>query len=515
MINRRISTTQSINFCIGPVILAGLLMGMPVRPSSAQTATQPTTRADNMKVYTYKKTPQAELKTHVYFPAGWSADDQRPAVVFFFGGGWRHGSVHQFESQAQYFAGKGMVTVLADYRVEDRHGASPDQCVEDARSAVRWVRANAARLGIDPDRIAAAGGSAGGHLAACTALTDGPDAPGEDLSVSCRPNALVLFNPVLNMTHPRIAKRLGGDSALARKISPQHHLRKGGPPTLILFGTADPLAAQAKPYMDRARELGNKVELFTAEGAKHGFFNSKPWYERTLHRMEEFLTERGYLPVDAPVQKWARHYYDRVALFRRENEAARGDDASARNIVLVGSSHVEGFNAEKLLPGRRVVNRGISSDRIGIGHRGILRRLDCSVFDCNPAIVILENGANDLGELWRHGTPSIDEIDECYRKVVREIRTRRPDVPLIIVALFPTRDKYAPLVPYIVEFNRRLAAIAKEHGCQFMDVYAPFADDEGLLRKEFSREGLHLTDAGYRQWARMIEEALSSTRPAP
>ncbi len=199
--------------------------------------------------------------------------------------------------------------------------------------------------------------------------------------------------------------------------------------------------------------------------------------------------------------KWAKHYYDRLARFTREN-------AAARNIVMIGSSHVEGFDTARHLPGRRIVNRGISADRIGIGERGVLRRLDASVFDCNPGFIILENGVNDLGELWRHGTPSMDEIDECYRKVVRQIRTRLPDVPLVVVGLFPTRDRYAGLVPLIVEFNRRLVKIAADFACVFMDVYAPFADEDGLLRKEYSREGLHLNQAGYRLWAELIEKVL-------
>lgn len=210
-----------------------------------------------------------------------------------------------------------------------------------------------------------------------------------------------------------------------------------------------------------------------------------------------------------PVQdKWAVHYHNRIEQFRKEN-------AAAKNIVLVGSSHIERFDAAKLLPGRRVVNRGIASDRIGITERGILHRLDSSVFDCNPGLVILENGVNDLGELWRNGTPSIDEIDACYGKVVKQIRTRLPDVPLVIVGLFPTRDRFAPLNPMIVEFNRRLEKIAAGNGCRFMDVHKPFTDAEGLLRKEYSADGLHVTAAGYKLWAEMIEKVLPAREPAP
>ncbi len=209
-----------------------------------------------------------------------------------------------------------------------------------------------------------------------------------------------------------------------------------------------------------------------------------------------------------PVDKWAKHYHDRVALFRAENVEPGG-------IVLVGSSHVEGFDTGKLLPGRRIVNRGIISDRIGLTDRGILHRLDCSVFDCKPSIVFLENGVNDLGELWRHGTPSIDEVEGCYREVVKRIRDRLPEVPLVIVGLFPTRDNYAELNPMIVDLNRRLARIAEEFHCPFMDVHAPYVDADGALKAEYSRDGLHLNEAGYRVWADRIESALAAAAPIP
>jgi len=214
-------------------------------------------------------------------------------------------------------------------------------------------------------------------------------------------------------------------------------------------------------------------------------------------------SEPATQPASRPAAiDWAKHYYRRVEQFERENR-------EKRNIVLVGSSHIEGFMQDRLLPGRRIVNRGISSDRIGIGERGVLHRLEQSVFDCNPGIVFLENGVNDLGELWRHGTPSLDEIEACYREVVRRIRERRPDVKLVIVGLFPTRDRFAGLKPLIVQFNARLEKIAADFGCPFMDVYAPFADDQGLLRQDLSRDGLHLTDAGYRLWADMIDRTLT------
>jgi dipeptidyl aminopeptidase/acylaminoacyl peptidase len=160
------------------------------------------------------------------------------------------------------------------------------------------MRANAAKLGIDPDRIVAAGGSAGGHIAACTAFTPGLDAGNEDAQISSKPNALVLFNPVLRFADiPQLMERLGDDEALGKAISPTLHLTKHSPPTLIFFGTADRLAVMGDEFMKKSKELEHRADLFTAEGQPHGFFNRPPWQERTTQRMDEFLVSIGYLPA--------------------------------------------------------------------------------------------------------------------------------------------------------------------------------------------------------------------------
>ncbi|MCU0916434.1 MAG: alpha/beta hydrolase-fold protein [Planctomycetes bacterium] len=240
----------------------------------------------------YKKTPQGDLRIYVHFPAGWTAQDKRPAIVFFFGGGWSSGKVEQFEPQAKYLAQRGMVAARADYRVRTRHGTTPDKCVEDAKSAVRWLRANAAKFGIDAQRIVASGGSAGGHIAACTATVPGLEADGEDLSVSSRPNLLVLFNPVLDTI--AIGEKYGM-SEVGRKISPNHHLSKDLPPTVLFFGTEDRFTDGGKDFIAQTKALGLQTQMYLAPGQPHGFFNRSPWQERTTFLTDQFLTAHGYL----------------------------------------------------------------------------------------------------------------------------------------------------------------------------------------------------------------------------
>jgi acetyl esterase len=242
--------------------------------------------------FLYKKTPQGELSLDVHFPKDWKAEDRRPAIVFFFGGGWSNGTVRQFLPQAEYLAGRGLVAARANYRVKSRHNVSPDACVEDAKSAVRWLRAHAARLGVDPDRIVASGGSAGAHIAACAALTPGLEAEGEDRAVSSKPNLLVLFNPAL-LDPPFFADR-GVSAEKARLIAPVEHLSKTTPPAVLFFGTQDKLLEGGRAYLTKSKAVGAHAELYTAEGAGHGFFNKSPWLESTLRQTDLFLSQHGY-----------------------------------------------------------------------------------------------------------------------------------------------------------------------------------------------------------------------------
>ena len=122
--------------------------------------------------YIYKTIGQRSLKLDVLYPDDWREGDKRPAIVFFSGGAWRSGGTSQFLPQAQYFAKRGMVTVRAEYRDSTKDKVKPDTCLKDAVSAMRWVRKNADRLGVDPQRIVSSGGSAGGYLAAAVCTID-------------------------------------------------------------------------------------------------------------------------------------------------------------------------------------------------------------------------------------------------------------------------------------------------------------------------------------------------------
>jgi len=247
----------------------------------------------------FKTVGKVQLRLFVYEPAGHKPTDRRPAIVFFFGGGWRGGSPRQFHQHSRYLASRGMVAMTAEYRVGGRHKVKPFKCVADAKSAVRWIRANAATLGIDPDRIAAGGGSAGGHLAAATAFLDGFDDPTDDATVSAKPNALVLFNPVIDTTPKGYGSERLGDQAEA--MSPVHHVRKGAPPTIVFHGKADRTVPfeNVQRFEKRMKAVGARCELMAFEGKGHGFFNygrdGGMAYFESVRAADQFLVSLGYL----------------------------------------------------------------------------------------------------------------------------------------------------------------------------------------------------------------------------
>lgn len=258
-----------------------------------------------VKSEVYKSVGSTHLTLDIYEYPKSGGNSVRPAIVFFFGGGWSTGSRDQFELQARYFASRGMVAITADYRIRSRHQSKVINSVADARSAIRWVRANADRLRIDPKRIAASGGSAGGHLAASTAFIREFDDAGEDPKIPAEPNALILFNPALVL-----AELPGGQfedlrgvpnraflGAEAARLSPAHQIKSGGPPTLIFHGLSDKTVpyVTAQSFSDLMKSKGNRCTLVGFPDQGHGFFNRDPWLSQTLRATDEFLHSLGWI----------------------------------------------------------------------------------------------------------------------------------------------------------------------------------------------------------------------------
>ncbi|MEM9016085.1 MAG: alpha/beta hydrolase, partial [Verrucomicrobiota bacterium] len=249
---------------------------------------------------------EVTLKLWMFLPSGWSAEDNRPAMVFFFGGGWRAGSPNQFVPHAQHLAERGIVSFVADYRVSSRHGTKAKDCVDDAREAVRFIRKYASKFGVDPKRVGAGGGSAGGHLAAAIGTIE--------VDAASKPAALALFNPATVLApyedeavwpegrEEELKERMGVDP---KKLSPIHHVSSDDPPAVVFHGTDDNAVPYktAEWFVEAMKEAGVKAILHTYEGAPHGFFNysrregfeGEDYYADTLRGLDEFLVGLGWL----------------------------------------------------------------------------------------------------------------------------------------------------------------------------------------------------------------------------
>jgi len=224
--------------------------------------------------FIFKQADGKDLAMYVTKPKDWTASDKRPAILFFHGGGWVGGAPGQFTDHATYFASRGIVCFQAQYRLLNKKNNDPPEiCIRDARSAMRWVRSRAAEFGIDPDRIASAGGSAGGHLAATLGTMDGHDEPGENTTVSVRSNAMILFNPVFDNGPGQWGAGRVGDRF--SEFSPAHNITRETPPTIVFLGDSDKLipVATLESFQAKMKSAGARCETIVFPGMPHGFFN--------------------------------------------------------------------------------------------------------------------------------------------------------------------------------------------------------------------------------------------------
>jgi acetyl esterase/lipase len=249
------------------------------------------------RVVVYKQAGGRDLHLNIFEPEGHQPTDRRACFLTIHGGGWTGLEPRRQYPFAAHFARLGMVGISVEYRlVKPASGTTVFDCVKDGRSAMRYVRTHATELGIDPQKIVANGGSAGGHIAAGTALFDGVDEAGDDTSVSSTPNAMVLYFPVIDTSQDGYGSAKIG--ARWREISPLHRVRPGVPPTILFHGTGDTVTpfAGAQAFRDAMLQAGNRCELVPTEGAAHGFLmRDRTLYEQTLRQTEAFLASLGFV----------------------------------------------------------------------------------------------------------------------------------------------------------------------------------------------------------------------------
>jgi acetyl esterase len=257
----------------------------------------------------YKRVGDCELRVDVFYTSSTRQKRNNPAIAFFHGGGWVYGRPEEFHSACERFARKGFVTFSLQYRLsimEDGTHPHPDitpiESVKDARSAIRWLRENADSLKIDPEKIAVAGQSAGGHLALSTVLMDDIDEESDNPDTSPVPNALLLYSSSVNMIEAWAEWHMGDRREQLWTISPFHNLKKGMPPAIAFHGEEDCMVPfwVIQRFEKKMRELGNHYELISYKGRKHYLGEGNEKYatyfdEEIMERTDDFLVRFGFM----------------------------------------------------------------------------------------------------------------------------------------------------------------------------------------------------------------------------
>ncbi|HUX87997.1 MAG TPA: alpha/beta hydrolase [Chloroflexota bacterium] len=237
------------------------------------------------------------LKLQLFLPKPSVRSSNPPTlgVVWVHGGGWRNAAQEGrvLWRQAAHFASRGVPGINITYRFTPTY-RFPAQ-LEDVQAGVRWVRGHARELGIDPERVAAVGESAGGHLAALLGTTDSV----QD-GISSRVQAVVAIYGVfdfftLDTERGNGAKEalLGDDPDLMRRASPYYQADQHTPPTLLIHGTDDQTVPfnQSVRFQQRLREQGARVNLIPGPGGGHGHIHRPPFYYSSLEQMTDFILD--------------------------------------------------------------------------------------------------------------------------------------------------------------------------------------------------------------------------------
>ncbi len=236
----------------------------------------------------YKTVDTFNLKIDIFYTNQSFEKDNNTAIVFFHGGGWAYGIPGEFFTTCERYAKMGIVCFSVEYRLSIENGVtphktiSPIECIMDAKSAMRWVRENSAKFHINKNKIVAAGQSAGGHLAICTAMIEEYNEKSDNLSVSCHPNAVLLFSSAVNAVEGWCDRLLADRRNKIWSISPAHNIKPGMPPMIEFHGNDDEQVPKwTVQYFERdMKKEGNYFEQHMYEGRKHYLGDPDPKYSR-------------------------------------------------------------------------------------------------------------------------------------------------------------------------------------------------------------------------------------------
>ncbi len=270
-------------------------------------------------------------------------------------------------------------------------------------------------------------------------------------------------------------------------------------------------------------------ELLCARGIRHTF-NKYPgihswayWDERLpehlffhYKNMTDAIAGKKRATGIAPDStRFDKFFREKCLQFEKETAAYLADKDATSPIVLLGSSTIAGFNDKKYLPGLPVLNFGIGGDRIkGKNMTGIVNRFHNTVVALQPRAVILYIGTNDIGDTARTGKPQLRQLVATYTAFIKELRKELPDCHIYIDSAHPTNYKYAVMAPYIHWYNNLLMSYIKKSNdkkLHYIDHATAVSGPDGLLKPKYTKDGLHLNDAGNKLLGEKYLKALKDT----
>ncbi|NJB82545.1 alpha/beta hydrolase [Wenyingzhuangia aestuarii] len=240
--------------------------------------------------WVYKSINDKDLELSVFLPSNYkNSEKEFPTIAIFHGGAWNKGDVSMHFPDCTYWSKRGMIAISVDYRLKTRDNVEvPLECVKDAKSVIRFLRKNAKNLKVNPNKIVTAGGSAEGQLAAATAMITDEKINDDfyNLSISCVPNAVILYNPWFKCSE---------------SLSPPFHITKNLPSIITFSGGQDPgiPVQQMIDFHNALKKVGNPSELYIGKKGKHGFCNGRNKNNRffywSLEYADEFLVKNNIL----------------------------------------------------------------------------------------------------------------------------------------------------------------------------------------------------------------------------
>ncbi len=288
---------------------ASVAKAKPAAPREPATSlpSELTESLDAQKGATFAKYGERELQLDLYRPK--ERKQPLPAIVCIHGGGWVKGDRSSMTNLAQALAARGFVTVTISYRLSGE--AKFPAAIQDCKAAVRWLRANAARYGIDPERIGATGLSAGGHLAVLLATSGGVselEGAGGNAEQSSAVQACVAMGAQSDLESERIRELsarpddpfyrtfLGAPQSelpqLYAAASPRHHLDRRDPPLMFLTGALDDPSTHADAMREDLAKLGIATELVLIPEAPHAFLGRARAFAAAVDACDRFFTKQ-------------------------------------------------------------------------------------------------------------------------------------------------------------------------------------------------------------------------------